>query len=96
MRTRRIELVEMPPLIVAASGIRGITRDQVAGVRQRYEKSGTLYETIFDEIDELSVAGAVALRNRDYQTLGAMMTVCHGNSKPWSISRGRTERLARS
>ncbi|HZW60353.1 MAG TPA: hypothetical protein VFE85_08670, partial [Woeseiaceae bacterium] len=77
-RTRPIELAEAPPLVIACSGERGMTRDQVAGVRARYEKNRVMYDTLFSEIDELSLAGAVALRDRDYDALGAMMNVCHG------------------
>jgi len=77
-RTKPITLTETPPIVIASSGIRGITRDQVAGVRARYERSPQLYATIFDEIDEISVAGAVALRDADYAALGSLMNVCHG------------------
>ncbi len=77
-RTKPIPLKEPPPIVVASSGIRGVTRDQVAGVRARFERNTALYDTIFDEIDEISVAGAVALRDADYETLGSLMNVCHG------------------
>lgn len=77
-RTKPIALSEPPPIVVASSGIRGITKDQVAGVRVRFDRNQAIYNTIFDEIDELSVAGAVALRDRDYETLGSLMNVCHG------------------
>ena len=77
-RTRPIALREPPPIVVASSGIRGITKEQVAGVRARYEHNSRLYSTLFDEIDEISMAGAVALRDADWKTLGALMNVCHG------------------
>ena len=77
-RTKPITLSETPPIVVASSGIRGSTRDQVAGVRARYDRNPALYSTIFDEIDEISMAGAAALRDADYAALGALMNVCHG------------------
>lgn len=77
-RTKSIVLKEPPPIVVASSGIRGVTKDQVAGVRARFERNSALYNTIFDEIDEISVAGAIALRDADYATLGSLMNVCHG------------------
>ncbi len=77
-RTKPIELSEVPPIVVASSSVRGVTKQQVAGVRARYDRNPTLYDTIFDEIDEISIAGAVALRDADYTLLGALMNVCHG------------------
>jgi len=77
-RTKPIPLSGTPPLVVASSGVRRVTRDLVAGVRARYERNEALYQTIFDEIDELSVGGAAALRNSDYEQLGSMMNVCQG------------------
>lgn len=92
-RTKPIRLVEIPPIVIASSGERGITRDQVAGVRARFEKNATLYDTIFGEIDELSIAGAVALRKRDYATLGAMMNVCHGFLNAIEVSTPSLEKM---
>jgi hydroxymethylglutaryl-CoA reductase len=65
-RTKPIRLTELPPLVIASSGTKGSTAEQVAAVRARYNKNEEMYTTIFDEIDEISLAGAVALRNRDY------------------------------
>lgn len=92
-RTKPIRLVETPPVVIASSGERGITRDQVAGVRTRYDKNRTLYDTIFAEIDELSIAGAVALREQDYETLGAMMNVCHGFLNAIEVSTPALEKM---
>jgi len=78
MPGERIRLVEMPPIVLASSGDRGLTRDMVAGVRQRYENNASMYAALFEQIDELSRAGAGALVNRDYTELGAMMDVCQG------------------
>jgi len=92
-RTKPIQLAETPPVVIASSGERGITRDQVAGVRARHTRNTTLYDTIFAEIDELSIAGAVALRERDYGTLGAMMNVCHGFLNAIEVSTPTLEKM---
>jgi hydroxymethylglutaryl-CoA reductase len=47
-------------------------------VRERYKKSTALYETVFEQIDQLSLAGRDAVVTNDYETLGAQMNVCHG------------------
>lgn len=77
-RSETVRLSEEPPLVIAASGSRGVTKDQLAGVRRRYDGNNSLYSRIFDEIEEISVAGASALAARDYEQLGSMMNVCHG------------------
>jgi len=92
-RTRPIRLAEMPPLVVAASGRPGMTREMVAGVRRRFEANEKLYGTLFDEIDDLAVAGAVALRDRDYATLGSLMNVCQGFLNAIEVSTPELERM---
>lgn len=92
-RTRPLELIEVPPLVVAASGMRGSTKDQVAAVRDRYDRNTALYTTIFDEIDEISVAGSVALKNCDYERLGSLMNVCHGLLNAIEVSTPEIEKM---
>ncbi len=92
-RTKPIALTEAPPIVVASSGIRGITKDQVAGVRSRYEKNTQVYETIFNEINEISLAGAHALKTRDYDTLGSLMNVCHGYLNALQVSTPELEQM---
>ena len=92
-RTKPIKLSEVPPLVIASSGIKGHTKEQVAGVRARYDDNRELYTTIFDEIDELSIAGAVALRNCDYAALGSMMNVCQGFLNAIEVSAPELEKI---
>lgn len=92
-RTKPIALAEVPPLVIASSGQYGITKDMVAGVAGRYALNRTLYDTIFNEIDELSVAGAIALRDQDYDALGAMMNVCHGFLNALEVSTPELEKM---
>ena len=94
-RTRPIQLMEPPPIVVASSGERGSTLDMVEGVRQRFEKNEALYNTLFDEIDEMSVAGAAALRERDYPLLGSLMNVCHGYLNALEVSTPELETMVR-
>ncbi len=92
-RTIPVSLVEIPPLVIASSGIKGDTREMVAGVRSRYEQNEALYTTIFDEIGELSVAGATALREADYAYLGSMMNVCQGFLNAIEVSTPELEKM---
>ena len=92
-RTKPIPLAEPPPIVIASGGIRGATKEQVAGVRSRFEKNTELYTTIFDEINEMSIAGAVALKNCDYDTLGSFMNVCHGFLNALQVSTPELEKM---
>ena len=56
-------------------------------------KNKGLYTTIFDEIDELSIAGAVALKSCDYDTLGSLMNVCHGFLNALQVSTPELEKM---
>jgi len=91
--TRALSLDEQPPVVVAASGTRGMTRDQVSGVRQRYERQPRLFSRIFDEIDALSLRGADALRDGDYVTLGEYMNVCQGFLNAIGVSTPELEAM---
>jgi len=92
-RTKPITLAEVTPLVIASSGIKASTIEQVAGVRARFDKNRELYTTIFDEIDEISIAGSVALRNCDYEQLGSMMNVCHGFLNAIEVSTPELEKM---
>lgn len=92
-RTGSLELTEAPPLVIAASGSRGVTKDQVAGVRRRYEHNEALYSKVFDEIDDICIAGATALRSRDYEQLGSLMNVCHGLLNAIEVSTPELEMM---
>lgn len=92
-RTKPFELAELPPLVIASSGIKASTIEQVSGVRARFAKNEELYTTIFDEIDEISMAGAIALKNRDYERLGSMMNVCQGFLNAIEVSTPELEKM---
>jgi hydroxymethylglutaryl-CoA reductase len=84
---------EVPPLVIAASGSRGVTLEQVAGVRARRERNPALFDALFDEIDRASVAGAEALGAGDYEQLGALMNVCHGLLNALGVSTAELENM---
>lgn len=88
-----LTLQQTLPLVVACSGTRGMTREQVAGVRMRFEKNPSLYEAMFNEIDSLSVAGADALLANDYDTLGAQMNICQGLLNAIEVSTPEIEAM---
>jgi hydroxymethylglutaryl-CoA reductase len=89
----RITLAGTPPLVIAASGIRGITREQVDAVERRHRRMPAVYDALFDQIDVLARAGAEALANGDYDTLGGLMNVCHGLLNAMQVSTPELEKM---
>src|SRR5690606_15030977 len=82
-----------PPLVVAAGRSRGITREQVAAVRARFEHQPDRYDALFDQIDAIAIAGADALTAEDYATLGDLMNVCHGLLNALQVSTPELENM---
>ncbi len=78
LKFEQLEMKETPPLVIAFSGQRGSTHEQVAGVRARYEAQKNHYAAVFEELDALSKSAAKALTAGDYQELGVLMNICHG------------------
>jgi hydroxymethylglutaryl-CoA reductase len=78
LKVETLALDEVPPLVVAFSHSAGPTQEQVAGVRKRFDRNPSRYNTIFDQIDDISKAGAMALTAKQYSELGSLMNLCHG------------------
>ena len=91
--TTPIKLDEAPPIVVASSGKRGVTRDQVAGVRARMEQQPDRFRAIFDEMDGITLAGAEALQAARYEELGGLMNLCHGYLNAIGVSTVELERM---
>lgn len=81
------------PLVIACSSARGMTKNQVAMVRSRYEQYTELHERLFAQIDEISVAGAAALSDGSYEHLGMLMNVCHGLLNALQVSTPELEEM---
>lgn len=88
-----LELSAVPPIVIASGHEAGLTREQVAGVRARHQLSPARYESLFDEIDEISRAGAELLSAAKYDELGLLMNVCHGLLNALQVSTAELERM---
>jgi len=88
-----LALQEVPPIVIACSNEAGLTSEQVAGVRARYERATGSYESLFNEIDQISVTGAKLLQAQDYSELGVAMNVCHGLLNAIEVSTPELERM---
>jgi hydroxymethylglutaryl-CoA reductase len=88
-----LQLQEVPPIVIACSHTSGLTVEQVAGVRKRFDGNTTHYESIFEEIDSLSREGAQALAAADYDRLGGFMNICHGLLSAIEVSTAELESM---
>lgn len=91
--SRDVAVENTLPIVVAIAHGTGATDQMVAGVRERRERVADRYEGIFDQIDEVSKAGADALANADYETLGRLMDVCHGLLNSVGVSTAELEHM---
>ncbi len=93
LEIEELALPEPPPLVIALSSRRGLTKQQVSAVRSRYEQNPDRFDALFDEIDALSLAGAAALREGDYERLGAQMNIGHGLLNALGVSTPELESM---
>lgn len=93
LRVEPLSLTEVPPIVIACSNEVGLTSEQVAGVRSRYDRAPQRYNALFDEIDEISLAGAELLQAQNYEELGLAMNVCHGLLNALQVSTPELERM---
>jgi hydroxymethylglutaryl-CoA reductase len=88
-----LQLTETPPLLIVFGTEVGLTNEQVAGVRRRREQATARYDSLFDEIDQLSVAAADLLREQNYRELGLAMNICHGLLNAIGVSTPELEHM---
>ena len=93
LKIDELALPETPPIVIALSSQPGLTLEQVAGVRSRRERRQAHYDAIFDQIDALSLSGAVALQGADYEELGSLMNICHGLLNAIEVSTPEIESM---
>ena len=88
-----LTLTEAPPLVIASSHLPGLTSEQVAAVRGRFDRARERYDAIFREMDAISVAGARCLQSADYRELGMLMNICHGLLNAIGVSTPELEQM---
>ena len=93
LRLENLDLRTVPPIVIASGHEAGLTSEQVAGVRARHDRQPARYESLFDEIDRISLAGAELLQNGDFAELGLLMNICHGLLNALQVSTPELERM---
>ncbi len=66
------------PIVIGISGKESLTANNVAHVRTAWQRQPERYESLFDQIDRLALAGVDALRAGDLTELGELMNLNHG------------------
>lgn len=77
-RTKSIQLSKPLPLVIGLSGQEGLTLKMVRRVRDGWEKNPNLYNTIFQEINEITMQALDALAQYDLERIGYLMNLNHG------------------
>ena len=93
LELEKLELSETPPLVIAFSHTPGLTREQVAGVRERRRRNLVHYDAVFEAIDALAVEGAAALAASDYGRLGELMNIDQGLLNAIGVSTPELEKM---
>ncbi len=89
------ELAAKSPLnlVIGISGRESLTADMVTRVRNARERQPRHYETLFDQIDQLTLAGSEALSAGRLEDLGEMMNLCHGLLNALQLSTPELEEM---
>ncbi len=93
LHIQKLALQQGPPLVVGFSHDVGATREQVTGVRHRYELRPQYYDAVFGQINDLGIEGAKALQTLEYDKLGLMMNICHGLLNAIQVSTPDLEKM---
>ncbi len=90
----RLLQVENPiPIVIGLSGKSGHTLQMVKAVRESRERAPQLYDNIFKQIDELTLASLSAIESGELETLGRLMNITHGLLNSIGVSCWELEEL---
>ncbi|NOZ13714.1 MAG: hydroxymethylglutaryl-CoA reductase, degradative [Acidobacteria bacterium] len=90
---RPLHVANPIPIVVGLTGKSGHTLQMVTAVRKAREKAPDIYENIFKQIDELTLASLPAIETGDLETLGRLMNVAHGLLNSIGVSCWELEEL---
>jgi hydroxymethylglutaryl-CoA reductase len=66
------------PIVIGISGKESLTANNVAQVRAAWQRQPKRYEALFDQIDQLALAGVDAVATGNLVELGELMNLNHG------------------
>ena len=92
-RFKALRMPEPLPLVVGMTGKESLTAQTVAQVRAAWTEHPKRYEALFDQIAELTLAGADAIATANFSELGQLMNLCHGYLNALQLSTPDLEAL---
>ncbi|MFK7913544.1 MAG: mevalonate kinase, partial [Pseudomonadales bacterium] len=88
-----LKLAEPIDIVIGITGKESLTANMVGRVRNAWQAHRGRYETIFDQIQSLTDAGAEAASIGHWQDLGELMNLCHGYLNALQLSTPELEEL---
>ena len=79
--------------MVGITGKESLTANMVAKVRNLWNGNQLRYDAIFDQMAQLTIAGADALASAHFEELGQLMNLCQGYLNALQLSTPELEEL---
>ncbi len=92
-RFKELRIPQALPLVIGVTGEESLTAKTVAGVRAAWTERPERYEAIFDQIADLTAAGADAIAAANFNELGQVMNLCHGYLNALQLSTPALEAM---
>ena len=80
-------------LVLGFARSEGSTATMVGNVQRGWKRNTSIFEKIFDDIDQLVLKSVAAIQDKDLNTLGEMMNLCQGMLNALQVSTPELERL---
>ncbi|MCZ6656880.1 MAG: hydroxymethylglutaryl-CoA reductase, degradative [Gammaproteobacteria bacterium] len=90
---KELTIPEPVSLVVGITGKESLTANMVAKVRDAWDGNRLRYDAIFDQIAQLTIAGADALASAHFEELGQLMNLCQGYLNALQVSTPQLEEL---
>ena len=88
-----INLGQPIELVVGITGMESLTAETVTKVRQAWTQSPERYESLFNQIEQLTLSGLDCLKTGKVEELGELMNICHGYLNALQLSTPELEEL---
>ena len=92
-RFTNITLGQPLEMVIGVTGKESLTADTVARVRASWQQYPDRYESLFDQIGQLTSSGHSALQEGRLDELGELMNLCHGYLNALQLSTPELEEL---
>ncbi|MCK5453859.1 MAG: mevalonate kinase, partial [Calditrichia bacterium] len=90
---KEIKVRQPIPIVIGLTGVESLTAKMVAKVRQGREQNQNLYDQIFDEINNLTLKSAKAIKGNDQEKLGEYMNLNQGLLNALQVSSPELEEI---